>query len=121
MSESLEGVSVAATRQNAGSAEYCCAALPRPAPPGGTNAPAAMVAADVTVAFCSDKPTRLSHDAPAASAVSARLKSRPTDAHANTVIVVNAHFANFVIVNSHHTRPSTDHRPSTIIRTVSPD
>src|SRR5437762_14089781 len=97
MSESLEGFSVAATRQNAGSAAYCCAALPRPAPPGGTNAPAAIVAADVTVAFCSDKPTRLSHDAPAASASSARLKSRPADAHANTAIVVNAHFAKFVM------------------------
>src|SRR2546422_11499910 len=100
MSESLEGFSVAATRQNAGSAAYCCTALPRPAPPGGTNAPAAMLVADVTVAFCSDRPTRLSHDPPAASAVSARLKSRPTDKQMRTAPVSNVSLVTFFISHS---------------------
>src|SRR6476619_3121001 len=76
MSESLEGVSVAAILQNAGSAEYGFgwlaprpppraapaprAAAPRAAPPsrpgttggaGGVNAPAATTCAEVTRAF----------------------------------------------------------------------
>ena len=46
MSESLLGVSVARTRQNAGRLAYGFTAAPRPAAAGGTNAPAATGSAD---------------------------------------------------------------------------
>src|SRR6185503_12019525 len=83
MSESVEGVSAAATLQNAGSAEYGLGWLaprpaprapprapPRPAAPsrpgtagaaGGVNAPAATICAEVTCAFCRGRTARLSH------------------------------------------------------------
>src|SRR5437879_5522980 len=43
MSESLLGVNVAVTRQNAGKLANGFAFAPRPAPPGGTNAPAVTI------------------------------------------------------------------------------
>ena len=90
MSESLLGVSVAATRQKAGSAANAWAAAPPrppaaarpsggawpsaprwpPAPPrfatGGVNAPAATVWAAVMVVFGSARADRLSHADPPA-------------------------------------------------------
>src|SRR3954452_20731524 len=73
MSESLDGVSVAATRQNAGRSVM---ALPRPArPPGAENAPAATGCPIVTVAFGSVSEARLSHVA--ASAAPGRATSPP--------------------------------------------
>src|SRR5215216_657492 len=81
ISESLDGVRVACTRQKALSAAYGFAWLPRPAPParapprpaprpaapsrpgaaGGVNAPAATICAEVTRASCSGSADRLSH------------------------------------------------------------
>src|SRR3954464_7089484 len=53
MSESPDGVSVAATRQNAGSSAYARAVAGGPSPDGrgGANAPAATDSAVVIVAF----------------------------------------------------------------------
>src|ERR1035438_4608863 len=64
MSESGEGFSVAAMRQNAGRFLY---AFPPPLPPpcGGMNSPAATVCAKVIVVFFSASVWRLSQDAPA--------------------------------------------------------
>src|SRR5262245_28616333 len=61
MSESELGVSVAVTGQNAGRVANAPAPLPLPAPAGGTNAPAATTAAEVTFAFVSFMPARDSH------------------------------------------------------------
>jgi hypothetical protein len=64
MSESLLGLNVAATRQNAGrfaNDGFCCAAVE----PGGVNVPAATVWANVIVVFGSERPVRLSHAAAA--------------------------------------------------------
>src|SRR5712691_1169295 len=99
MSESLDGVSVSATRQKAGSIAYGFAwfpprpaprAPPRPAAPsrpaaparpaapsrpgttggaGGVNAPAATSCAEVTRAFCRGRTVRLSHVAAIADEV----------------------------------------------------
>src|ERR1043166_6704890 len=83
-SESLDGVSVACTRQNAGSAAYGFGWLPRapprpaprPAAPsragaaggaGGVNAPAATACAEVIRAFCSGSTLRPSQVAAEAS------------------------------------------------------
>src|SRR5262245_34287377 len=63
MSESLDGLSVAATRQKAGSA---LKARALPPPPGGLKAPAATACASVTDAFGSASDARVSHDVPAA-------------------------------------------------------
>ena len=65
MSESLEGLSVAATRQNAGRSANCAPPPPRP-PAGGVNAPAATGCAIVMVASGSLSELRLSHVAAAA-------------------------------------------------------
>src|SRR6185436_8915134 len=65
MSESLDGVSVAATRQNAGRSANGFAPRPRA---GGVNAPAATVWADVIVVFGSLSDERLSHVAACADA-----------------------------------------------------
>src|SRR5579863_1187412 len=62
MSESLEGVSVAATRQKAGRVENCEAAEAPPAI-GSLKAPAATVFADVIVVSCNLNEARLSHEA----------------------------------------------------------
>src|SRR5688572_15536919 len=71
MSDSLLGVSVAATRQNAGRSAN---ALPPPRPPrppaGGVKAPAATDCAAVTVAPVSLRAARLSHVAAEAGAAS---------------------------------------------------
>src|SRR6185503_7248226 len=61
MSESGEGVSVAATRQKAGRS-LNCAPPPRPPACGGVNAPAATDCAVVTVAFSSLSEESISHD-----------------------------------------------------------
>src|SRR5213593_1692346 len=93
ISESLDGFSVAATRQNAGSclkATFCCAA-PRPAA-GSENCPAATVSANVIVVFSSETDFRLSHVAAAtgvganeiivtASTTKTKLKIRKFIAH----------------------------------------
>src|SRR6476659_4934794 len=71
MSESDEGVSVAATRQNGGS---CANGLPPPLPPrgfGAVNCPAATVCASVTATCGCENADRLSHVADHAGAASA--------------------------------------------------
>src|SRR4029077_14585282 len=63
MSESLDGLAVSATRQNAGRSAN--ALPPRPArPPGCVNAPAATTWTESTVASASESDFRLSHVAP---------------------------------------------------------
>ena len=66
-SESLDGVKVAVTRQNAGTAPNCAAAggPPVSTPPvaGGTEAPATTSAADVIFVSGSERLAKLSHDA----------------------------------------------------------
>src|SRR6187549_3418074 len=73
MSESLVGVSVAATRQKAGAAVNTRA---RPVTgggvPGATNAPAAIGSAAVTVACGSARLASDSHDAASRAAATAR-------------------------------------------------
>ena len=74
MSESLEGVSVAITRQKAGSASYCraCPAdSERPGGIGGTKAPAATASAPVTVPWGSASEARLSQDTAGAAGAAA--------------------------------------------------
>src|SRR5207245_3089053 len=69
ISESLEGLKVAATRQNVGSCwktAFSCAA-PRP-PSGSENCPAATAWADVMVAFSSESDLKLSQVAAATGA-----------------------------------------------------
>src|SRR4051794_29736860 len=60
ISESGDGVSVAATRQNPGSAFIASLCVPRPAP-GVVNAPAATVCASVTLPASSDNVDSSSH------------------------------------------------------------
>jgi len=70
MSESLDGLIVAATRQNAGRLRKTCPAGPdglAPAEPGGVNAPASTTLASVMVVCGSAIDARLSHDAAAPS------------------------------------------------------
>ncbi len=69
MSESLDGLSVAATRQNAGRSLAGWAAPPRPA--GGVKPPAGTASARVMVASGSLIDPRLSHDPAAASGTGA--------------------------------------------------
>src|SRR5438105_14953458 len=94
MSESVLGVSVAVTRQKAGSDAYACAAAPRPAPPGGTKPPAGTATADVTCPFTSVSAARLSHDAPAAATSArpndARLTSRPAGTLISSAVITHA-------------------------------
>src|SRR5262245_998656 len=66
MSESEEGLSVAATRQNAGNWLNCCAAA-GPVP-GRLNPPAGAIWAKVIEVFGSARDAKLSHDAAALSA-----------------------------------------------------
>src|SRR5712691_8644486 len=101
MSESLVGVSVAATRQKDG--KLANTAPPRPpAPPrapaparlpaGGVNAPAAIVCANVIVVFGSTREARLSHEAAPAVAVSAgvvRTGAEVTSAATNVMVVAH--------------------------------
>jgi len=64
MSESLDGVSVAATRQNVGRPEKAAAGPPpRACAPGGENAPGATSEAEVTFTFGRFRVVTLSHDA----------------------------------------------------------
>src|SRR5579871_3381986 len=65
MSESLLGLNVAVTRQNAG--RLLSAAAAASPPPAGLNAPAATDWADVIVAFFSETEAKPSHDAAAAA------------------------------------------------------
>src|SRR5690242_20997013 len=62
MSESLEGFSVAATRQNSGSLLYSAAAAAGAGAPGGINSPAATFCAEVIVVFACPSDFRLSHE-----------------------------------------------------------
>src|SRR5437773_2702171 len=68
MSESLDGVRVAATRQNSGTALYAAA---RP-PAAGVNSPAGTIRAWVTFASGSVSVARLSQDAACAGAARAQ-------------------------------------------------
>ena len=61
ISESLEGLSVAATRQNAGSLPY--AAAGDSLGPGGINSPAPTLCAEVIVVFACERVARLSQEA----------------------------------------------------------
>jgi hypothetical protein len=78
ISESGDGLNVAATRQNAGSClkmAFGCAD-PRPVA-GGENAPAATDCANVIVVFGHDKASRLSHVAAYDSGAINRTNARP--------------------------------------------
>src|SRR5882757_5505991 len=68
MSESLDGVSVAATRQNAGRLANGFTAARPPRAGGAGNCPAATVCASVTAACGPENVDRLSHVAPIAGA-----------------------------------------------------
>src|SRR5512143_701502 len=61
ISESLEGLRVAATRQNSGRSLYALAVLPFPAALGWENCPAGTICAIVMVASGSASEARLSH------------------------------------------------------------
>jgi len=76
MSESLEGLRVAATRQKAGTFENCEAAVVAPPGEGGIKAPAATLFAEVTVVFGNLREARLSHDAADAIAAATRTQKR---------------------------------------------
>src|SRR5579862_4207344 len=91
MSESLDGVSVAMTRQKAGR-PLKSSAFDRPGPgtAGGVNAPAATLCADVMVTFGKLSLERLSHvDPPVAAAIS--------EAGSNSVTATNNFGRNFDI------------------------
>ena len=75
MSESLEGVRVAATRQKAGTFENCEAKVVEPPDEGGIKAPAATVFADVIVVFGNLREARLSHDAADADVAATRTQN----------------------------------------------
>src|SRR2546426_8052355 len=66
MSESLDGFSVAATRQNPGRSRKACAAAGAAAAPtagiGGVNAPGSTPCASVIVVLGSVRDAKLSHD-----------------------------------------------------------
>src|SRR5262245_8342105 len=80
MSESLDGVSVAATRQNVGKpAKAAPGPPPRAGAPGGTNAPGATSAADVTFTLGRFNVVTISHDAAYACA-DPRTRMASTDA-----------------------------------------
>jgi hypothetical protein len=76
MSESLEGLRVAATRQKAGTFENCEAAVVEPPGEGGMKAPAATLFAEVTAVFGNLREARLSHDAADADAAATRTQKR---------------------------------------------
>src|SRR5262245_22968498 len=83
MFESDAGVSTAATRQNAGRVlNPCAAGFAPPAPaPGGTNAPAATVCAEVNLVDGSVRADKPSHvpAAETAAAFSITISSMPHD------------------------------------------
>src|SRR5262245_25132180 len=80
MSDSADGVSVAATRQNVGSPENAAPAPPpRAAGPGGTNAPGATSAAEVTFTLGRLSVVRLSQDAAYACVAGARDRKTSAD------------------------------------------
>src|SRR5262249_47178986 len=74
MSESLDGVSVAATRQNAGRFEKASAPRP-PRPAGGVNCFAPTDCAGVTATWACGKVDRVSQGAPMAGAATRRKAS----------------------------------------------
>src|SRR5438128_792539 len=88
MSESADGFSVAATRQNAGRSLTACT-MPgdtvAPAGIGGLNAPASTACATVIVVVGSASEARLSHDR-AAVAVSARLSAAAVREKARAIV-----------------------------------
>jgi hypothetical protein len=85
ISESLEGFSVAVTRQNAGKS-LSGIGVPR-APAGGVNSPAAIVFADVIVVLGSLSPPRLSHVAAADAGVTLRTRTNKT-AQDKTILLI---------------------------------
>src|SRR5215471_450537 len=72
MSESPDGLSVAATRQNSGRSLYTLAAFPFPAPPGWENCPAGTIWAAVMAASGKVSEARLSQEAANAGAAMAQ-------------------------------------------------
>src|SRR5579862_140411 len=78
MSESLEGLNVAATRQNSGSLLYGdAAAACEPLGSGGVNSPADTVCAEVMVAFGCERVVKPSQEAAAAGrSLSANIGSK---------------------------------------------
>src|SRR5579872_2349190 len=75
ISESLEGLSVAATRQNSGRSLYTLAPFPLPGLPGGTNAPGATICAAVMFVSGNARDARLSQDAANAGAEMAHART----------------------------------------------
>src|SRR6185503_10926157 len=87
MSESLVGVSVAATRQNSGRPLYGFG--PRAAaPPGGANCPAGTSWASVTLASLSAVPANASHVAAATGLADRHARNAMVQARARLVIDV---------------------------------
>src|ERR1700681_934635 len=80
MSESLDGLSVAVTLQNARAALNVWAAAPAPPAGAGVNAPASTVRASVIVALGTVNDGRRSHDAVASSG-SPVISAASTTAH----------------------------------------
>src|SRR5665213_3067151 len=74
-SESFDGVSVAATRQNAGSFANGFTTTRPPRAGGAGNCPAATVCASVTATCGSENVDRLSHVAPIAEAATSKRHS----------------------------------------------
>src|SRR4029453_17763705 len=92
MSESLDGLMVAATRQNAGrSANACAAPAPPPRPPGatgGTNWPAATSCGGVMVVFgsASDVASRW-QAAPSVAGTCAETTAPDSNAHRTALMI----------------------------------
>src|ERR1700687_5838240 len=85
MSESLEGLRVAATRQKAGRVKNCETAMAAPPGVGGVKVPAATVFADVIVVFGNLIETRLSQDA-AKTGNAVKVKIASTAKHFRTFL-----------------------------------
>src|SRR5262245_24743783 len=101
MSESLDGLSVAAMRQNAGRL-FCAPPRPPRAPPpapGGVNAPAATDSAAVIVVSGNLSDARLSHDEAAVSGAAVRAPTA-TAAAATTTKTIRARMMRTVIGHS---------------------
>ena len=103
ISESLEGLNVAATRQNAGSClnvtSACAAAGPVIV---AENAPAGTACANVMVVFGSDKATRLSHVAADDSDVINRTNARPKPKLRGFMVSLRAVMPSCPVIGSIH-------------------
>src|SRR5688572_27043422 len=114
MSDSFVGVSVAATRQNAGRSAK---ALAPPRPPGWVNAPAATGCAIVTVPLVSFAVARLSHVAADAGPAAATRAIRPPTA-TRAECSVRERISCLPTPNSQ--LPTTNHQPASLIYHISP-